>query len=320
MAATLCCLLGPGFASPPRSASGGVRLRFIPQFAPGQTLHYQFEIRTSTSGQTTGPIADPEVASAFTQSATVLVRLDVLQVDPGAAGSMGRVRLRVTYEKVSVSTESDAYDPHAAAIEEQYHKLQGRSMEFTLEPNGRVGDLVGLDAILPDASVAGTAQAWMTGLSAGAAFPRRGIAIGDKWSAEQPLTGTPLEGVVWRTESTYLRNEPCRSGAPSPAPGVTQETCAVILTRFEIIQHRTRGDLTPEDYRRNGLRTSGKWRGTGEGLDSISLRTGFVTSVTQTSMQEMNFTISSAATPARLTYSGRVRSQSQVTLVLETQR
>lgn len=322
LAAGLCLLLGPAFARRPPAAPGNARLQLVPHFAPGQKLHYQFEIRTSTNAHSTGPIADPEAASMLTQTAVILVRLDVLEVDPAAPGSMGHVRLRATYEKVNVSTESDAYDPQAAAIEEQYRKLEGHSMEFTLGPDGKVSELVGLDAILPDASAAGAFQAWMSGLSAGSAFPRNGIAIGDKWTAQQPLTGAPLNGIVWRSESTYLRNEVCRSRTASaepvpPASDNAQEGCSVLLTQFKIVQQQTRGDLTPEDYRRNGLRTSGKWSGSGESLELISMRTGFVTSVTQTSTQEMNFTISSASSPARLTYSGRVRSQSQITLLPE---
>lgn len=302
------------------SPTESTRVRLFPQFATGQSLHYQFEIRTSTRGHSTTPIANPEAPSSLEQSATVAVRLDVLEVTPGAAGEMGGARLRLTYEKVTVTTQSDAYDPQAAGLEEQYRNLEGRSMEFSIDPKGQVGDVTGLDAVLPSATAAETVRAWMAGLSSGASFPKRGIAIGEKWSSERPLHGAPLNGIVWRTESTYLRNEVCRSGASPAVASVAaktaeEEQCAVILTHFEIVQKQTKGEVTPEDYRKNGLRTSGKWTGSGESLDSISLRTGIVTSVTQSSTQDMDFTISSASSPSRLTYSGHVQSQSQITLV-----
>lgn len=323
IASLLLLLLSGGMASFAGSPTENARVRLFPQFAVGQSLHYQFEIRTSTRGHSTTPIANPEAPSSLEQSATVAVRLDVLELTPGAAGEMSGARLRLTYEKVTVTTQSDAYDPQAAGLEEQYRNLEGRSMEFSIDPNGQVGDVTGLDAVLPNAAAAETVRAWMAGLSSGASFPKRGIAIGEKWSSERLLQGAPLNGIVWRTESTYLRNEVCRSGASPAVASIAaktgeEEQCAVILTHFEIVQKQAKGDVTPEDYRKNGLRTSGKWTGSGESLDAISLRTGFVTSVTQSSTQDMDFTISSASSPSRLTYSGHVQSQSQITLAPDT--
>lgn len=323
IAPLLLVLVGGGMAAFAGSPTESARVRLFPKFATGQTLHYQFEIRTSTRGHSTTPIANPEAPSSLEQSATVSVRLDVLEAQPGAAGEMGRTRLRLAYEKVRVTTQSDAYDPQAAGLEEQYRNLEGRSMEFTIDPNGEISDVTGLDAVLPNAAAAETVRAWMAGLSSGASFPKRGIAIGEKWSSERPLPGAPLGGIVWRAESTYLRNETCRSGASPAVASIAakiaeEEQCAVILTHFEIVQKHTKGDVTPEDYRKNGLRTSGKWTGSGESLDSISLRTGLVASVTQSSTQDMDFTISSASSPSRLTYSGHVQSQSQISLVPET--
>jgi hypothetical protein len=320
IAPLLIILLSGGLASFAGSPAERDRIRLFPQFATGESLHYQFEIRTSTRGHSTTPIANPEAPSSLEQSATIGVRLDVLEVKPGPAGAMGNARLRLTYEKVTVATQSDAYDPQAAELEEQYRSLEGRSMEFTIEPNGQVGEVTGLEAVLPNTTIVEAVRAWMAGLSSGASLPKQGIAIGDKWSAERAFQGAPLTGIVWRTESTYLRNEGCRPGSTPAVASVAaraaeEEQCAVILTRFQILQKQTKGDMTPEDYRKNGLRTSGKWTGSGESLDSVSLRTGIVMSVTQSSTQDMDFTISSASAPSRLTYSGHVQSQSQITLM-----
>jgi hypothetical protein len=94
----------------------------------------------------------------------------------------------------------------------------------------------------------------------------------------------------------------------------------VILTRSEILQRGSRGaDATPEDYLRNGLRTSGTWTGSGEGLDSISLASGLLVSSTQTSKQDMDYEITSARTGSAIHHVGQVQSQSQITLVPESQ-
>jgi hypothetical protein len=94
--------------------------------------------------------------------------------------------------------------------------------------------------------------------------------------------------------------------------------CAVILTKFEIVRDNKLASTTPDTYRKNGLQTKGKWTGSGEGLDSISLRTGVVHSVTQNSTQDMDFTISGGAGAAQLTYAGNVKSQTQITLLPES--
>jgi hypothetical protein len=94
------------------------------------------------------------------------------------------------------------------------------------------------------------------------------------------------------------------------------ETCAILLTHFEIVhQGSPQSDATPEDYRRNGLRTSGSWTGSGESLDTISLDTGLLESSTQTSTQKMDYQITSASTGSRIHHLGEVQSQSEIRLI-----
>ena len=309
-------------------------VRLLPKFTPHQALRYQIETRLTTSGTTTTPIDNPEGASLLKQTVSMLVRLDILDAQPGTATTMGPVRLRATYEKSAATSETDAYDPQAAALQDQFTRLEGHSMEFTLEPDGKLSNITGLEDILSNPSAAQSVRSWMSGLSSGAKFPHAGIAVGQKWSNEQPLTGTPLGGLFSRTEAVYLRNEPCRAPAAVPAsasattpaspkaaaqpPAAADEICAVILTRFAILHHPSREDATPEDYRRNGLRTSGTWTGKGQSLDSISLSTGMVISSTQSSSQELDFQILSAISGSRLMYKGHVQSETDITLVAQS--
>lgn len=320
-AALLCALATSAIWSPARAASGAHRVKLVPHFAPGQVLRYQFDLRTNTTSHSTGPIVDPEGATRLELSATATVRLEVLSVEGATADSAGRVRLRATFEKSAVSSGSDALDPQQVAKNDKFRKLQGSSVEFTLEPDGRVSDLAGesKDA-LADASLTNSVREGLVNVSPGASLPQRGISIGEKWSAERPFASTPLAGLAWRTESTYLRDEPCRPVA-SAKPGAAAaagatEMCAVILTRFRIIEHG-HGDRTPDDYRKNGLRTSGKWNGSLESLTSIGLQTGLVNSVTQTGTEEMDFTVSSVTGRSRMHYVGKVHRQSEITLLPE---
>src|ERR1700751_1908104 len=342
------------FALPVLAASDHQRVRLLPQFKPGDSLRYQIESQMTSAGTTTTPIVNPEGATQVKQSVSIILRLDVLEVKPAASGSAsaseakparsanrapvsnaapGPMRIRATYEKSSATSESDAYDPTSASLADQYNRLEGRSMEFTLEPDGKIVDIKGLEDMLSNPSAAQTVRTWMAGLSSSAGFPAQGIEVGQKWSREQPLTGVPLDRLFWRTEATYLRDEICPENIPTgdsktppgptpevapKAPSASAPMCAIILTKFTIVRrgsHSAHADDTPDDYRHNGLRTSGTWTGSGESLDSFSLATGRMIRSTQSSSQDLNFAITSTNTGSRMTYKGKINTETQIILL-----
>jgi len=323
LAAVAAVVVGALWSPATRAAA---RIHIVPRFTAGQALRYQVETRTSTSGKATSPIADPEAATKFSETATLIVRLDVLDVKPNPDGSTARVRLRATYEKSDAVLESDAYDPSAAALQDQYEKLQGRAFQFTIEPDGKVTNVSGIDDLLSNPAASGVAQGWMDGVASAAKFPAEGIAIGQKWSSERLIDNAPLAKLKFRTESTYERDEQCRSDAmeahpSSVSPDATMGVCAVILTQFKIFRPGFGGpddDATPESYVRNHLRTSGTWTGSGESLDDISLATGMIVRSTQTSHQDIDFAITSASSNSRMQYKGHVDSQSLISLLPNT--
>ena len=345
------------FALPVLAASDHQRVHLLPQFKPGDSLRYQVESQMNIAGTTTTPIVNPEGATQVKQSVSIILRLDVLDVPPAAPTAPGSntapganaahatygakgtnavsvpMRVRATYEKSSATSESDAYDPTSAALADQYNRLEGRSMEFTLEPDGRIVDIKGLEDMLQNPSAAQTVRSWMAGLSSSAGFPSQGIEIGQKWSREQPLTGVPLDRLFWRTEATYLRNEICpdntlaggseTGAAPAPEaaaepPSANSPVCATILTQFTIARrgsHNPNADDTPDDYRHNGLRTSGTWTGSGESLDSFSLVTGRMLRSTQSSSQDLDFAVTSTSTGSRMTYKGKIETRTEIILL-----
>ena len=287
-------------------------------------------MRNVTKGRATGLVDDPEAASQLSQSTTLVVRLEVLHMESAAGSDTAKVRIRATCRHAVVTNESDAYDAQAEAMAEQYRKLEGHSLEFGLDTEGRVSDVTGLEGVVQDPAALASVRGWLANISAGARFPKKGIAIGEKWHSEEPVPGAPLRETVWRADSSYLRNEACRASVAPPrdaqgdstpphtaAPSEPddQEQCAVILTEFKILQANPHGDLTPADYLHNGLRTSGVWTGSGESMSFVSLQTGFVVSATQSVDQDLNFTIASASSTSRLNYTGEVKSQSQITLL-----
>lgn len=300
-------------------ALAGQRIHLTPKLVAGEVLRYQIDSRATASGTITTPLANPEGGSQSNQAIHLLVRLDVLGASGASASAPGGVHIRATFEKSSASSESDALDPSTPSLASRYARMEGRSVEFTLEPDGQPTDFKGLKEIFEESSGAQPVVSWLSALSPDAGMPSNGVQIGEKWKSERPLQGQPLSDLLWHAESMYLRNEPCNApGAlvgQSNRPVTSASGCAVILTRFEIArQGSPHSDATPEDYRRNGLRTSGTWLGSGEALETVSLATGLLVSSTQTSKEDADYEVVSVATGSRIHEQGRVQSQSEITL------
>jgi len=307
----------------PLVASANQKARLTPQFIPGEIFHYQIESHTIDTVKTTTPIADPESGSRTTQALSLVVRLDVLSPAPGSPP--GATHFRVTYEKCRAQAESDAFDPTGSSFEDQYNHIEGQSFDFTLDPSGGITDLKGLDKIFPNRSTAEPAYSWIDSLFPGSHFPRDGVSVGQKWKAEHPVSGMPLDDLVWLSDSTYLRDESCNTSADSaaaaPAAAATQRVaappaCATILMHYKMSRRGSpHSEATPPSYLKNGLRTSGAWTGSGDSLDSISLATGMLVSSTANSTQDVDYQITSARSGSSIHRKGRVQSQLIITLI-----
>jgi hypothetical protein len=307
--------------------SADQRIRLVPRFTVGETFRYQVDTRTTISSKTTTPILNPEGGSKSSQSISLLVRLDVLpSAAPTQAGAAAPVRLRATYEKSEAKSQADAYDPAAPSLDDPYNRLEGHSIEFTIHPGGAVTDIKGLEEVFPNPSEVDPILSWAKAFSSGPGAPGKGITVGQKWNSERAVAGMPFSDLIWRSDSTYLRNESCdlSAGVDSSAAansvasksGAVPESCAVVLTHFQILRRGSpRSDATPPDYLHNGLRTSGNWLGSGESLDSISLVTGLLVRSTQNSTQDVDYEITSASSGSAIHQVGHATTESEIKLV-----
>jgi len=281
--------------------------RLVPRFTPGQVLRYQMEFRSNVESRTAGLVESPQAPARRELSVSILLRLEALSVEPPATA-----RLRATYEKTTATLRSEMPDPDAAEIEKQYRRLEGRSMEFTMDENGAVRDLRGVEELLPAASQAEVERL----VQQLAGFARSGtqrFAPGEKWTSEQPVPEAPLAGAAWRTETSYVRDENC-PGAAAAEP----ERCALVLARSELTHSRA-NDPTPEEYRKRGLRTTGKMAGVVESLSYVSLRTGLLVSATQSVSEEADFTVFPPDRESSLRYTSRLESRSNIQLLPSAQ-
>jgi len=295
------------------------RVSLSPRFIPGETFRYEMEFETTTDTKRSGLASDPQGPTSLVVDWNATVRIEVLPAD---AATPGGIRLRTTYEKSTASVRSDTFDPAAAETQKQYHQLEGKAVEFTLDAGGKVKYVAGLEGIVDSEKAAQSAREWIGQLSASA--PPGGVSVGQSWASEQPADTLPIAGLVWRTDSQYLRNESCHPANPdlSVTPGAADsaanthapEGCAVILANLNLVRSKASRDPTPPEFRKNGVTSAGKWNGSAQSLLYVSLATGMVVSVTQSGTQEMDVLLTSNHNTS-MHYVGTISSRSQVALV-----
>ncbi|HEX5424113.1 MAG TPA: hypothetical protein VFW94_11230 [Candidatus Acidoferrales bacterium] len=307
----------PFMCSPVVASARTQRVHLRPEFVEGATLRYRIQTTTSSNEHNVAPVVNPEGASEYKQSTSLVVRIDVLQVRRQAA-SKDSVKFRATFEQADSDSRTNAYAPSIVALDDAFEKLKGKSFEFSIDGASRLADVQNLTKIAPDRDVAARVLSWVHVLFAPVSLPVRGILVGQKWSDQREMSDLPLTNIFWRDNSEYLRNESCASSSgvknvPGLAPG---SECAVLLTRFTIARRgSSHSDTTPEAYVRNGLRTSGNWTGSGESLDAISLTAGLLVSSTQTATQNMDYQIRSAASGSTIRHVGHTTTQTEITLI-----
>jgi hypothetical protein len=274
---------------------------------------------TITDTRHGGVIRDPQGPTKLTVVWNAITRLEVLSMEKNAKGELtGAMRLRSTYEKSDAMAESGSYDPEAVSIEQKYHALEGKSFDYTVDAVGQISNIEGFEGGDGPGTPADAVRNSLGQISSGANGPRGGITIGQSWTTDLPVPSAPLAGLIWRSRSTYERNEPCqldaKAGSPVPASG---ENCAVILTKLTLIGSRSGKDATPENYRKMGLTTAGTWTGEGDTLSYVSISSGRLVSVTQSSTEKMDFTVTQQDGD-HMSYQGSVQSHSQLALLPPT--
>ena len=317
----------PKKSSPRREQKRGAsspRVSLTPRFVPGQTFRYEMEFETTTETSRSGLAADPQGPSSLVVNWSATVRIEVLPTD---AGTPGGIRLRTTYEKSAAIIRSDTFDSAADDTAEQYRKLEGKVVELTIDAAGKVKNVAGLEGILDSEKATQSAREWIAQLSASAGAPPEGVTVGQTWSSELPANSLPIAGMVWHTDSQYLRSESCHPTNPDIpiSPGAADSAanpqpvpdCAVILAKLNLARSKTAAhDPTPPDLRRDGVRSAGKWSGSAQSLLYVSLASGLVISVTQTGTEAMDVTLTSSRNTA-MHYAGTITTRSQVALVVD---
>ena len=319
----LCLILA---AFPCAAHTNQDRAVLVPKLSVGQTLRYQISYRAKTSTTTESTLAAPMAPTGGQTNASFLLLVEVEALRTVAGRTAARLRTRilepdhVSSAAVSAASNADtnsAQTPSDASNAAKHEKV----VEFVLHGDGQATDVEGLDKLSSDEQAAW--QEWVARFGGSAAFPEKGVKLGEKWKAEEPIVNALLSGLSWEKESEYVNDASCGAMNITPQGDLaistqSQETCAVILTTATLKQKSSQKDATPEDYKLYDLRNMGIAKGKNETITYISLKTGLVVRATEDANQSLNVIVAKTDGSNRVHYTIDAESHAQVLLLAET--
>lgn len=302
------------------STSGDQRASLLPKLQPGQTFTYMIHFRSNKKVKTESKVALALASNGAQLDAHGLLRLEILDVQVSDGNPIVHASTRF------LTLDSGVWMKKHGDKEPNWSKElvnpAGKTIEFTIAPDGSFEKVSGLDTLVPEQQEAW--REWARRFALAWTVPVQGSKIGGKWkSAQSEQASSPVAALVWAFDSSYVRNEPCRAsqlsltGEFSPAKGPI-DTCAVLLANAKLTQKSSAKDATPEDYKLHDLKTMGTAKGTNEIITYISLTTGLVVRATEEAQQQMDVVVAKSDGSNRVHYNVDAKSLSEVLLVTET--
>jgi hypothetical protein len=301
-------------------AAAGERVNLLPKLQAGQTITYLIRFKSDKKIRTESRVASPMVPNAVQIDAHGLLRVEILDVQ--MAGGKPAVHARGQFVTLDTGVWLKKPGDKKPDWDKQRIDPAGKSIEFTISPDGSIEKITGLDSLFPEQQQVW--QEWAARFAMAWTISAQGLKIGAKWKAEQAEPATsPIAALSWARDSMYVRNESCRAsqlsltGEFAPASGPA-DTCAVLLTTAKLQQKSSPKDATPEDFKLHELKTMGTAKGTNEIITYISLTTGLVLRATEEANQRMDVVVAKADGSNRVHYNVEATSRSEVLLVTET--
>ncbi|HYL84377.1 MAG TPA: hypothetical protein VE263_09090 [Candidatus Angelobacter sp.] len=311
IAAFILCL---AFAA---AAAADQRVNLLPKLQPGQVLHYLIHFRSDKKVKTESNVVVPLGPNAAQVDAHGLLRIEILDVQQAAGKPVVHGRAQFLAADPSMPTKNP--EGKSPLSDTQPVLAVGKAVEFTISSSGFFEQVSGLDALSPENQQAW--QEWAARFAAAWILPAQGARIGEKWKSQELEPGaSPIAALSWQRDSSYVRNEPCRTsqlsvtGEFSPSSG-SYDSCAVLLTSARLTQRSSSKDSTPEEFKIHELRTMGTAKGSNEMITYISLTTGLVVRATEEASQQMDVVVAKADGSNRVHYNVDATSHVEVLLV-----
>jgi hypothetical protein len=300
--------------------AGDRRVHLLPNLQPGQTITYLVRFQTSKTVKTESKVVAPLAPDAAQLDVHALLRVEILEVQQTAGNATVHARGHFLTPDSGAPVKTQNEENRAG--NNSRTDANGKSIEFTISPDGSVNPTKGLDSLLPDQQKAW--QQWVARFALAWTLPADGMKSGEKSKSEQAEQArAPIAGLHWARESLYVHDQPCQSsqlslaGDVSPSTG-PRDTCAVLLSTATLKQRSSSKDATPEDFKVHELRTMGTANGTSEIITYISLKSRLVVRATEETLQFMDVVIAKADGSNRVHYNVEARSHAEVLLVTET--
>jgi len=263
------------------------RPSLLPQLRTGQKLSYQIRLRVDKRTRSESRVAAPLSPAEGPIDILRTINVEILDVAP--ENPRTKLNLRIQIQDPTVSPPDT------------------RSLELSVAPDGTVVPPLGADAL----SAADTQawQAWIARFTYAWTLPAKSPKLGEKWSADEPIAGTPLAHLAWQKESQYVRQEKC------PGAQFANEQCAVLLSTAKLKQRSSPKDATPDDFRQRDLKTRGTATGRNETFTYISLTTGLVVRSSEEAHQSMDVVITKSDGSNQVRYNIDAASSTEVRLI-----
>jgi hypothetical protein len=262
-----------------------------PQWKPGETFIYLVHQKINRNVQTRSALALPDTPTEASFDVRGLLRVDVLSGGQPAAGG---VRLRTWF--LALNSELGAIRKGKKPNDEARERVpaEGKEVECTLQPEGQISDITGLEKLALEQQDAW--REWAAQFTAAFAATQVKHKRGDKWGAEELETSpSPIGELHWQKKSQYVHDEPCSSvqldSMGNSHRGKSSESCAAVLTDATLQQKSSSQDATPQDYKLRGLRTRGTAKGSNQTILYISRKSGMLVRATQEAKQQMDVII-----------------------------
>ena len=300
--------------------AGDKRVHLLPKLQPGQTITYLIRFQSDKNVKTESNVVAPMAPNAAQLDAHGLLRVEILDVQE--TGSKAAIHARGQFLTLDSGVWIKKPGDKKPDWDIQRVDSNGKSIEFTISPDGSVNGVKGLDSLFPEQQQAW--QQWVARFALAWTLPADGMKSGEKWKSEQAeQAGAPIAGLHWTRESIYVRDEPCQTSQLSITGDVSassspSDTCAVLLTTAKLKQKSSPKDATPEDFKLHELRTMGTAKGANEIITYISLKSGLVVRATEETSQFMDVVVAKADGSNRVHYNVDAKSHSEVLLVTET--
>jgi hypothetical protein len=302
------------------AAPRATHVDLFPKLQAGQVVTYEVSYRSDKQTKTQSSVVPaaqgPDDAVVDVR---VLLRLEILDVASPEARAVIHARATLQSHDYGALSAPRFADPARSESQSPQPQPTALAVEFSILPDGRLDQIKNLDVLSADQRQAW--QQWAARFATAGRFPPHGVKPAQRWKSEEPeKSPSPIAGLTWVRESTYVRNAPCRPLRINDHGDFVEsdkppETCAVILTTASLKQQSSTKDATPDDYRVRQLRTVGTARGGNKTIVYISLTTGLVVRATDEADQAMSVTIAKADGSNHVHYDVQAKSAAEILLV-----